>query len=126
MKLLWIGAGGALGSVARYLLESGVQRLAPGGFPLGILSVNVLGSFAIGLVMTLFEARGALDSPLRLALVTGVLGGFTTYSTFNYQTLELLRARDWSSGALNLMATVGLCLLGGILGLWAGRWMVGP
>jgi len=125
MKLVWIGAGGALGSVARYLLESGVQRLAPGGFPLGILTVNVLGSFAIGLVMTLLEARGALDSTLRLALTTGVLGGFTTYSTFNYQTLELLRARAYGAGLLNLGATLALCLVGGALGLGAGRWLAG-
>ena len=125
MKLFWIGAGGALGSAARYLLDGWVQRLVPGSFPLGILVVNVLGSFAIGLVMTLLEARGALDSTLRLGLVAGVLGGFTTYSSFNYQTLELLRARDWSGGLLNLASTVGGCLLAGLAGLAAGRWMAG-
>ena len=125
MKLFWIGAGGAFGSVARYLLDGWVQRLVPGSFPLGILVVNVLGSFAIGLVMTLLEARGALDSTLRLGLVAGVLGGFTTYSSFNYQTLELLRARDWSGGLLNLASTVGGCLLAGLAGLAAGRWMAG-
>ena len=123
MRLLWIGAGGALGSVARYLLDGCVQRLAPGTFPLGILVVNVLGSFALGLLMPLLEARGALDSTLRLALAAGVLGGFTTYSSFNYQTLELLRARDWSGGALNLAATVVGCLLAGVAGLAAGRWI---
>jgi CrcB protein len=125
MKLFWIGAGGALGSVARYLLESGIQRLAPGGFPIGVLVVNALGSFVIGLVMTLLEARGALDTTLRVALTAGVLGGFTTYSSFNYQTLELFRAREWGWGGLNLAATVGLCLLGGLLGLGTGRWMAG-
>jgi CrcB protein len=123
MKLLWIGAGGALGSVARYLLDGWVQRLVPGSFPAGILVVNVLGSFLIGLVMMLFEARGALDSTLRLALAAGVLGGFTTYSSFNYQTLELLRQKDWLTGGLNLVATVTLCLLAGVLGLGAGRWV---
>ena len=123
MKLLWIGAGGALGSVARYLLDGWVQRLVPGSFPAGILVVNVLGSFLIGLVMTLFEARGTLDSTLRLALAAGVLGGFTTYSSFNYQTLELLRQKDWVTGGLNLVATVSLCLLAGVLGLGAGRWV---
>lgn len=125
MKLFWIGAGGAFGSVARYLLDGWVQRLVPGSFPLGILVVNVLGSFAIGFSMTLLEARGALDSTLRLGLVAGVLGGFTTYSSFNYQTLELLRARDWSGGLLNLASTVGACLLAGLAGLAAGRWLAG-
>jgi len=125
MKLFWIGAGGAFGSVARYLLDGWVQRLVPGSFPLGILVVNALGSFAIGLAMTLLEARGVLDSTLRLGLVAGVLGGFTTYSSFNYQTLELLRARDWSGGLLNLAGTVGGCLLAGLAGLAAGRWLAG-
>ncbi len=125
MKLLWIGAGGALGSVLRYLLDDWVQRRADSGFPLGILLVNVLGSFALGLVMTVLEARGQLDSTLRLALSAGVLGGFTTYSSFNYQTLELFRARDWTGGTLNLVGTLGLCLLAGLLGLGAGRWLAG-
>jgi CrcB protein len=123
MKLFWIGAGGAFGSVARFLLDGWVQRLVPGDFPLGILVVNALGSFAIGFSMTLLEARGMLDSTLRLGLVAGVLGGFTTYSSFNYQTLELLRARDWTGGALNLAGTVGLCLVAGLAGLAAGRWL---
>lgn len=126
MKLVLIGAGGALGSVARYLLDSWVQRLAPSGFPVGVLAVNVLGSFAIGFVMTLFEARGTLDSTLRLTLVTGVLGGFTTYSSFNYQTLELLRSRAWMAGGLNLLSTVVLCLGAGLLGLAAGRSLSTP
>jgi len=123
MKCLWVGAGGALGSMARYLVDGWVQRLVPGSFPAGILVVNVLGSFLLGLVMTLFEARGALDSTLRVALAAGVLGGFTTYSSFNYQTLEFLRQKDWSAGALNLVATVTLCLGAGLLGLAAGRWV---
>lgn len=125
MKLLWIGAGGALGSVARYLLDGCVQRWSASGFPLGILVVNALGSFAIGLVMTLLEARGALDSGLRLTLTAGLLGGFTTYSSFNYQTLELLRARDWTSASLNLVGTIVLCLVAGLLGLAAGRGLAG-
>lgn len=124
MKLLWVGAGGALGSVARYLLDGWVQRLLPGSFPAGILVVNALGSFLIGLVMTLFEARGTLDSTLRLALAAGVLGGFTTYSSFNYQTLELLRQKEWMTGGFNLLATIVLCLAAGFLGLGTGRWLV--
>jgi len=123
MKLLWIGAGGALGSVARYLLDGWVQRLVPGSFPAGILTVNVLGSFLLGVVMTLLETRGLLDSVLRVALAAGVLGGFTTYSSFNYQTLELLRQKDWLTGGSYLLATVSLCLAGGALGLVTGRWV---
>ena len=124
MRLFWVGAGGALGSVARYLLDGWVQRLVPGSFPTGILVVNALGSFLLGLVMTLLDSRGPLDSTLRVALAAGVLGGFTTYSSFNYQTLELLRQKAWMAGGLNLVATVVLCLAAGLLGLGAGRWMV--
>jgi fluoride exporter len=124
MKLLWIGAGGALGSIARYLLDGAVQRIVPGSFPAGILAVNVLGSFGIGFVMSLLGARGMLDSTLRLALVAGVLGGFTTYSSFNYQLLELLRGREWLVGGAYLAATVVLGLGAGLAGLGAGRWLV--
>lgn len=123
MKLLLIGAGGALGSVARYLLDGWVQRSTASDFPFGILLINVLGSFVIGVVMSLLEAREALDSTLRLTLTAGVLGGFTTYSSFNYQTLELFRAREWASGGLYLVGTVVLCLGAGLLGLGAGRWL---
>jgi len=123
MRLLWIGAGGALGSVARHLLDGWIQRLVPGPFPAGILAVNALGSFLLGLVMTILEARGALDSTLRVTLAAGVLGGFTTYSSFNYQTLELLRQGDWTRGGLNLLATVLACLAAGYLGLATGRWV---
>lgn len=126
MKLLLIGAGGALGSVVRYLLDGWVTRLVPGSFPAGILVVNVLGSFGIGLVMALVGARGMLDSTLRLALVAGVLGGFTTYSSFNYQVVELLRAREWLVGGLYLAATVVLGLLAGVAGLGLGRWIAAP
>lgn len=121
MKLLLVGAGGALGSIARYLLEGWVQRLTPGSFPAGTLAVNVLGSFALGLVVSVLAARGQLDSNVRLVLATGVLGGFTTYSGFNHQALELLRAREWLAGGLVVAAMVGLCLLAGGLGLAAGR-----
>jgi CrcB protein len=126
MNLLWVGAGGAIGSMARYLLESWIQRIGPATFPLGVLVVNCLGSFVIGLLMTLMEARGTLDSTLRVGLTAGVLGGFTTYSGFNQQTLELLRSKAWMVGGLNLMATVGLCLAAGLVGMRTGRWIVGP
>lgn len=126
MKFLWIGAGGAVGSVVRYLFELGLARWAPGGIPAATLAVNTLGSFAIGLVCVLLEARGALDSTLRLALVTGLLGGFTTYSTFNHQTLELLRTRGWLAAGGNLIATLVCCLVAGVLGLGMGRGLVRP
>jgi CrcB protein len=123
MKLLWIGTGGALGSLARFLLDGWIQRRVPGVFPIGLLAVNALGSFAIGVIMTLLEGR-PLDSTLRLGLTAGVLGGFTTYSSFNHQTLEFLGARQHWAGALNVIGTLATCLLAGSMGMKLGRWLV--
>jgi len=125
MKLLWIGAGGALGSVARYLLTGALQRLAPGGFALGTFAVNLLGSFAMGCVVAFALARGRFDSDARVIVTAGVLGGFTTYSSFNQEALELLEARALGLFALHLAATVAGCLVAGWLGILAGR-RLGP
>ena len=121
MKLLWIGLGGALGSVARFLLAGALQRHAPAGFALGTLAVNLLGSFAMGFVVAVALARGRFDSDLRVIVTAGVLGGFTTYSSFNQEALELLEARALGLFALHVGATVAGCLLAGGLGLLAGR-----
>lgn len=121
MKLLWIGAGGALGSVARYLLASALQRLAPAGFALGTFAVNLLGSFAMGFVVALALARGRFDSDARVIVTAGLLGGFTTYSSFNQEALELLEARAFGLLALHVGATVAGCLAAGWLGTLAAR-----
>lgn len=125
MKLFWIGLGGALGTIARYLMDGWVQgRLGP-AFPFGTLAVNAAGSFLIGLVMQLALAMGAAQSTLRLALTIGFLGGFTTYSSFNYETLNYFRNQAYWMAGLNLAATVLACLAAGVLGLWGGR-LLGP
>ena len=97
MTILYIALAGALGSVARYLVAAGVQRLAAPHtqVPAGTLAVNVIGAFVIGVVMAVFAARGELDSRVRIAISVGFLGGFTTYSAFAYETIALLeRDRD--------------------------------
>jgi len=124
-KLLWICLGGAIGTGARYGLAGWVQRQAGTAFPWGTLSVNVLGSFLLGAIMEAGIAGGLLSPTLRLALTTGVMGGFTTYSTFNYETLEYLRDGAWALAAANVAATVGICLFAGIAGWAAGRWAIG-
>lgn len=118
---VWIAvaAGGAMGSVARYGVGNLARSLAP-AWPWGTLAVNVLGSFLIGLLFAWFAARPASDA-LRLGLITGVLGGFTTFSTFSIETLELLRA-GWTASALIYMAaTLALGLAACALGLWTAR-----
>jgi CrcB protein len=124
-RFLWICLGGAAGTGARYLLSGWLLRVAGPGFPWGTLAVNVLGSFLLGLIMHVALATDLLSPTLRLALTTGVMGGFTTYSTFNYETLQYLQGSDWLLGLANLGITVVACLVAGGLGLFTGRLLAG-
>jgi fluoride exporter len=92
-----------------------------GNFPFGTLAVNVLGSFAISLVMGWSLGRGGVSEATRLFLVTGVLGGFTTYSSFNFETLRLAQAGAPGLAVLNLAVTVVACLAAGIAGVVVAR-----
>jgi CrcB protein len=120
-RLLWICLGGAVGTGARYLLSLGIFRLTGPGFPWGTLAVNVIGSFLLALLMHLAMTTELFSDTLRLALTTGVMGGFTTYSTFNQETLGFLREEAWGIGFAYLAITIAACLLAGLLGLFGGR-----
>lgn len=124
-RFLFICLGGAAGTGARYLLSGWLLRLAGPSFPWGTLAVNVLGSFLLGAIMEVAVATDLLSPTLRLALTTGVMGGFTTYSTFNYETLQSFQQGDWLLGCANLAVTVVLCLAAGGLGIVAGRLLAG-
>ncbi len=124
-RLLWVCLGSALGGGARYLVTQAAALLLGSGFPYGTLAVNVAGSFLISFIMVLGIEATLIPPTLRLFLTTGVMGGLTTYSTFNYETLQMLREGLWGLAGLNLAATVGACLLAGILGLVAGRLLSG-
>ncbi len=129
-RFLWICLGGAVGTGARYLLGGWIARQTGtgfpwGGFPWGTLAVNVLGSFLLGAIMQVALTTDLIPLTLRLALTTGVLGGFTTYSTFNYETLQLLRDDSWTLALANLGATSTGCLLAGLLGMICGRLLTG-
>jgi fluoride exporter len=124
-RFLLVCLGGALGTGARYLIALGAPRLLGTAFPYGTLIVNVAGSFLLGALMHLGLTTNVMSPTLRLVLTTGVMGGFTTYSTFNYETIEYLREGALTLAALNVGATLLLCLLGGALGLAAGRWLAG-
>jgi fluoride exporter len=119
VRLLWVCLGGAIGSGSRYLVATATVRL--GNFPFGTLAVNVLGSFAISLLMGWAAARGGVSEATRLFLVTGVLGGFTTYSSFNFETLRLAQTGSPGLALLNLGVTVVACLAAGIAGLALAR-----
>lgn len=123
-RFLWICLGGAAGSGARYLVSGWAMRALGPSFAFGTLAVNLIGSFLLSAIMHLALTSGAISEDLRLALTTGVLGGFTTYSSFNYETLEYCRNGTWSAAALNVIVTVIGCLVAGLLGLAAAkRWL---
>ncbi len=106
-NLVHIAIGGALGSVLRYL----TFRLVPfAGFPLGTLLVNASGSFLIGFAFVYMQDR-MLDDSLRLFLVIGILGGFTTFSAFSLETLQLIQNGSPGRGLLNITLSIILCLL---------------
>jgi len=118
-RLLWICLGSALGGGARYLLSSWMLRLLGPAFPYGTLTVNLLGSFLMGGLMYAGMEAAALSTTLRLALTTGVMGGFTTYSAFSYETLRLLQDGRWGVAVSNVLVHVFGCLLTCLLG-WLG------
>ena len=116
MKLLIIGLGGFLGAVCRYGLGSWVLRLSGGTFPYGTLVVNLLGCFLLGGLIILFEQRQLLNPGLRVFLTVGLLGAFTTFSTFSYETLELMREKSVASALANILANVTCGLLAVLAG----------
>lgn len=121
--LLSIGLAGALGSVCRHLVGTAVQRASGASFPWGTLAVNVAGSFCIGVVMALLALRGQLDTPLRLTLTAGFLGGFTTYSAFAFETVQMLERSAFAAAALYLTATVVAAGAACAVGLALVRWL---
>ena len=120
-RTLLVALGGVVGCVARYWIGGAVQRLGDHGFPTGTLAVNVLGSLVIGLVMTLSLERGAIDEDLRILLTTGFCGGFTTMSTFSYETLALLRDGERLLALGNVGATLAACIGAAWTGSVLGR-----
>lgn len=116
--MMIVALGGALGSVFRYLLGTWTQGLSKSiDFPYGTLAVNLLGCFLIGFLAQLAEARGAFGSESRLFVFIGILGGFTTFSSFGNETVNLLR----EGGTLNALANVGANVIVGLLLVWLGR-----
>jgi len=120
-KILLVSVGGAIGSIARYLVSTWAAAAFGTAFPRGTLIVNVVGSFLIGAIFETSLRSAAISGDLRLFLTTGVIGGFTTYSSFNYETLRLLQDGSVGLALLNLSLTVLGCLAAGLLGLAAAR-----
>jgi len=120
---LAVALGGALGSLARYWLAAAMTMLTGPRFPWGTLLINILGSFIIGLVagVTLVPARLSMHPDLRIFLMVGVCGGFTTFSAFSLQTLELLQSGEVLPATGYVVGSVVLCILGAWFGWFIGR-----
>ena len=118
-----VAAGGALGSLARFWLTGAMSALTGPRFPWGTLLINVVGSFVIGGVagVTLTPTRMAMHPDLRIFLMVGICGGFTTFSAFSLQLLELLQTGDTVAGVLYAAGSVLLCLLFVWFGWCLGR-----
>ena len=108
--------GGGLGSLARYVLGTAIMSRFGGKFPLGTLIINVTGSFAIGVLMTVFTERFQPHPYWRLVLVIGFLGGYTTFSSFEYESFRAVREGGSMLGLLNIIGSVAL----GFAAVWAG------
>lgn len=124
-QLLWISLGGALGTSSRHLIGLWAERTWGAGFPFGTLIVNVVGSFLLAAVTYLGLEAQAISPTLRLFLTVGVMGGLTTYSSFNFETLRLAQSGHWWMAAGNLVGTLLGCAVAGMLGLFAGARIAG-
>ncbi len=122
MTALWVALLGAVGSLARWGVGVGVGKVWKRTLPLATLTVNVVGSIAIGFVMALYLARGELDSRARVALTAGLLGGFTTYSAFAFESWALWDRRSFGWAGAYVALTIAMCFAGCALGVAMGRW----
>jgi CrcB protein len=117
-SVLFVALGGAFGSVFRYLVSTWTQTISKSiDFPYGTLTVNLIGCFIIGFLAQLAEARGVFTSESRAFIFVGILGGFTTFSSFGNDTINLLRDGE----AMNALANVGANVILGLILVWLGR-----
>ncbi|HXC30801.1 MAG TPA: fluoride efflux transporter CrcB [Stellaceae bacterium] len=116
---LWVAVGGALGSMARFWLAAFVAEIMGPQFPWGTILINILGSFIIGFFATFTGPGGRFVASFdtRAFVMVGICGGFTTFSAFSLQTLDLARANHWAQAGANVLISVVICLLA----VWAGH-----
>ena len=117
-EILIVGLGSFAGGALRYGLSVVLSKTGRlWAFPIGIMVVNVLGCFLIGLLYSYFKHKASTDPVLPLLLMTGVLGGFTTFSTFSFETVQLLQQNEWLKATLYVAGSVGLGILACFLGM---------
>ncbi|WP_454976713.1 fluoride efflux transporter CrcB [Capnocytophaga bilenii] len=117
-EILIVGVGSFAGGVLRYILSVGLSKLGRlWAFPIGIMLINILGCFLIGVLYGYFKSKATTDPVLPLLLMTGVLGGFTTFSTFSFETIQLLQQNEWLKAALYVVGSVGVGVVACYLGM---------
>ncbi len=126
LSTLWIGLGGAIGSILRFVVAGAIDRLSPDPFPFGTVLVNITGCFVIGFfaALTVPAGRYALPLDIRQFFMVGVCGGYTTFSSFSLQTLALADIGDALRAGLNVVVSVLLCLVAVWVGSRLGQAMV--
>lgn len=120
-QLIMIAAGGAAGSLMRFMLSTGVHRVVGRDFPYGTLSVNIIGSLLMGLLYILLIERASVGVEWRALLLIGFLGAFTTFSTFSVETLNLLENGELIKAGVNVILSVLLCIFAAWAGMILGR-----
>ena len=121
MQYLWVGIGGFLGANARFVLARAFADRFGGAFPYGTLVVNLSGSLLIGVILSLIAERIVPDEPWRWLVAAGFLGGYTTFSSYSWETVKLLEAGRWERALLYVVASNGLGLLACAIGIIAAR-----
>jgi CrcB protein len=124
MQLLAVCAGGALGSLARYLVSVLAARLLGSDFPFGTIIVNLVGSFLIGLIQQVALSASLWSLSFRLFLTVGILGGFTTYSAFSYEAVQMAREGAWLQSTVYVAITTLFALTMCALGMLVGRTLI--
>lgn len=119
-EFLLVCLGGGIGTGARYLASRALGSVGSPGLPLGTILVNAVGSFLLAFIAVSSMRHGKVPDMVVVTLTTGVMGGFTTYSTFNWETLALIQQGRWSHAAINVGITLLVCALSGFLGIFLG------
>lgn len=124
LNIIYVGLGGCIGAVLRYLISLGSSKIFLSQMPYGTLIVNVLGGILIGLIMELSLTTDAISPNMRLFLTTGIMGGLTTFSTFSYESIALFSKGNTFLGVLNICLNLFLSLGGVLLGQYAAHKMI--
>ena len=120
-ELAWIACAGAVGTLARFALVALVQNFSGSKFPWGTLTVNVIGCFLFGLVFILAEEKNIIPAEVKVIVLVGFMGAFTTFSTFGFETAALIHAGDWGNALLNMLGQNLAGVVAVTMGIFLGR-----